>query len=108
MMDLPPPAYIQIAQAEVPAEAPQPVEPQPIKVDVRQHVPENAVSVTMIVSVVPPTGTAVVYAPGYEKYATVFRGPRSMEEVRLDGPIVYIKLYGATEFEIQYTNYRLP
>lgn len=107
MMDLPPPAYIQIAQAEAQPEAPA-VEPSPIKVDISQYVPDNALAVTMIVSVVPPTGTAVVYAPGYEKYGTIFKGPRSMEEVRLDGPIVYVKLYGATSFEIQYTNYRLP
>jgi hypothetical protein len=107
MMDLPPPAYIQIAQGEAPPEAPA-AEPTPIKVDVSQYVPDNAVAVTMIVSVTPPTGTAVVYAPGYEKYGSIFKGPRSMEEVRLDGPIVYVKLYGATSFEIQYTNYRLP
>jgi hypothetical protein len=107
MMELPPLAYIQIAQAEAPPEAPA-AEPTPIKVDVSQYVPDNAIAVTMIVSVTPPTGTAVVYAPGYEKYGSIFRGPRSMEEVRLDGPIVYVKLYGATSFEIQYTNYRLP
>jgi hypothetical protein len=107
MMDLPPPAYIQIAQAEAPPEAPA-AEPTPIKVDVSQYVPDNAVAVTMIVSVTPPTGTAVVYAPGNEKYGSIFRGPRSMEEVRLDGPVIYVKLYGATSFEIQYTNYRLP
>ena len=107
MMDLPPPAYLQLVQAEAQPEAGA-VEPTPIKVDVRQYVPDRAISVTMIVSVTPPTGTAVVYAPGYEKYPTIFKGPRSMDEVRLDGPIVYVKLYGATEFEIQYTNYRMP
>jgi hypothetical protein len=107
MIDLlPPPVLLQMAQAEVPTDAP--VEPVPIKVDITQYVPESAISVTMIVSVTPPTGTAVVYAPGYEKYATVFKGPRSMEEVRLDGPIVYVKLYGANSFAIQYTNYRQP
>ena len=81
MMDLPPPAYIQIAQAEAPPEAPA-AEPTPIKVDVSQYVPDNAVAVTMIVSLTPPTGAAVIYAPGYEKY-------------------------GSISFEIQYTNYRL-
>ena len=39
---------------------------------------------------------------------TLFKGPRSIEEVKLDGPIVYVKLYGATGFDIQYTNYRQP
>jgi hypothetical protein len=28
--------------------------------------------------------------------------------VRLAGPFLYIKLYGATSFNIQYTNYRQP
>jgi len=56
----------------------------------------------------PPTGQAVIYAAGYENEATLFRGPRSIDEVRLSGPIVYVKLYGATSFEIQYTNYRQP
>jgi hypothetical protein len=106
MMDLPPP-HIQMVQAEAQPEAP-PVEPSPVKVDVSRYVPDNAIAVTMIVSVTPATGTAVIYAPGYEKYGTIFKGPRSMEEVRLDGPILYVKLYGATSFEIQYTNYRLP
>ena len=107
MMDLqPPPALVQMAQSEVQPEAP--AEPVPIKVDVTQYVPDSAISVTMIVTVSPPTGTAVVYAPGYENYATIFKGPRSMEEVRLAGPFVYIKLYGAQSFEIQYTNDRQP
>jgi hypothetical protein len=26
--------------------------------------------------------------------------------VKLSGPIIYVKLYGATSFDIQYTNYR--
>lgn len=106
MMDLPPP-YVQMVQAEAQPEA-LAVEPAAVKVDVGRFVPDNAIAVTMIVSVTPPTGTAVVYAPTYEKYPTIFKGPRSMEEVRLDGPIVYVKLDGATSFEIQYTNYRLP
>jgi hypothetical protein len=101
-----PPAHVQIAQTEVQPEAP--AEPTPIKVDVTKYIPESALSVTMIVTVTPPTGTAVVYAPGYENYATIFKGPRSMDDVRLAGPFVYVKLYGATSFDIRYTNYRLP
>src|SRR5471032_3327963 len=100
MIDLqPPPAHVQIAQSEVQPETP--AEPTPIKVDVTQYVPESAISVTVIVSVTPPTGTAFVYAPGYENYGTIFKGPRSMGELRLAGPFVYVKLYGATSFEIQ-------
>lgn len=101
-----PPAHVQMAQADVQPETP--AEPIPIKVDVTKYIPESALSVTMIVTVTPPTGTAVVYAPGYENYATTFKGPRSMDDVRLAGPFVYVKLYGATSFDIRYTNYRLP
>jgi hypothetical protein len=108
MMDLqPPPAQVQMAQSEAQPQAP--IEPVPVKVDVTQYVPEAATAVTMIVTVSPPTGTAVIYAPGYENYGTIFKGPRSMEEVRLAGPFVYVKLYGgAQSFQIQYTNYRQP
>lgn len=106
-MDMqPPPAQVQMAQSQVQPEAP--VDPAPVEVDITRYVPEAALSVTMIVTVTPPTGTVVVYAPGYENYATIFKGPRSMEEVRLAGPFVYVKLYGATSFDIQYTNYRQP
>jgi hypothetical protein len=38
----------------------------------------------------------------------LFRGPRAIDEVKLAGPIIYVKLYGATSFDIQYTNYRQP
>jgi len=106
-MDMqPPPAYVQLAQAEAEPEAP--VEPTPIKVDVRKYIPDSAVSVTMIVTLTPPTGQALVYAPGYEEYGTVFKGARSIGELRLVGPFIYVKLYGATSFDIQYINYRQP
>jgi hypothetical protein len=62
----------------------------------------------MIVTLDPPSGQALVYAEGHERDATLFRGPRAIDEVRLAGPIVYVKLYGATSFHIQYTNYRQP
>jgi hypothetical protein len=101
-----PPAQMQMAQAETQPETP--AEPIPVKVDVTKYLPDTATSVTMIVTVSPPTGTAVVYAPGYENYATIFKGPRTMGDVRLAGPFVYVKLYGATSFDIQYTNYRQP
>jgi hypothetical protein len=106
-MDLqPPPALVQLAQEEAPPEAP--VEPTPIKVDVSRYIPESATAVTMIVTLTPPTGQALVYAAGREKDGTVFKGPRSIDEVKLSGPTIYVKLYGATSFDIQYTNYRLP
>jgi hypothetical protein len=31
-----------------------------------------------------------------------------MGEVRLAGPTLYVKLYGATSFDIQYMSYREP
>ena len=105
-MDMhPPPAFVQVAQAEVSPAAP--VEPTPIEVDVSRYIPESAISVTMIVTLTPPTGQAVIYAAGHERDGTLFKGRRSIDEVKLSGPIVYVKLYGATSFDIQYTNYRL-
>src|ERR1039458_7692313 len=106
-MDMqPPPAYVQMVQAETPPEAP--VEPAPVEVNVSKYIPESAFVVTMIVTLTPPSGQALVYAPGHENDATLFKGPRSIDEVRLSGPIIYVKLYGATSFDIQYTNYRQP
>jgi len=104
-MDMqPPPAFVQVAQAEVSPDAP--VEPTPIEVNVSKYIPESATSVTMIVTLTPPTGQAVIYAAGNERNGTFFKGPRSIDEVRLAGPMIYVKLYGATSFDIQYTNYR--
>jgi hypothetical protein len=104
-MDMqPPPAFVQLVQAETPPEAP--VEPTPIEVDVSKYIPESAIVVTMIVTLSPPTGQALVYAAGHESDGTVFKGPRSIDEVKLFGPTIYVKLYGATSFDIQYTNYR--
>jgi hypothetical protein len=105
-----PPAYVQMVQAETPPEAPvepAPVEPAPVEVNVWKYIPESATSVTMIVTLSPPTGQAVIYAAGHENDGTLFKGPRSIDEVRLSGPMIYVKLYGATSFNIQYTNYRL-
>src|SRR5450432_987767 len=100
-----PPAIVHLAQAEVPPDAP--VEPTPIAVNVSKYIPESASSVTMIVTLTPPTGQAVIYAAGHENEGTLFKGARSIDEVKLSGPMIYVKLYGATSFDIQYTNYRL-
>ena len=105
-MDMqPPPAFVQMAQAEVPPEAP--VEQAPIEVNVSKYIPESATAVTIIVTLTPATGQALIYAAGHENEGTLFKGPRSIDEVKLAGPIIYVKLYGATNFDIQYTNYRL-
>lgn len=111
MVDMPPPAiYLQVAQAETAPqpEAPAEVEIPPTKVDVSRYVPERAIEVTIIVTVTPRTGAALVYAPGNEKYATLFRGKMG-SEVRLTGPYLYVKLIdGATSFQIQYLSWRVP
>lgn len=106
MDTLPPPAIVQVQQSE-PAPA-APVEPSPIEVNVSKYIPETAMAVTLIVTLTPPTGQALIYAPGHEGDGTLFRGPRAIDEVKLNGPLIYVKLYGATSFDIQYTNYRQP
>ncbi len=51
-MDMqPPPAFVQIAQAEAPPEAP--VDPAPIAVNVSKYIPESATAVTMILTLTP-------------------------------------------------------
>ena len=103
-MDMqPPPAVMQVQQSEVPAA---PVEPAPVEVNVFKYIPESATAVTMIVTLTPPTGQAVIYAAGHENDGTLFKGSRSIDEVKLSGPMIYVKLYGATSFDIQYVNYR--
>ncbi len=75
-MDMqPPPALVQFAQAEVPPD--QPVEPTPIKVDVSKFIPESATAVTMIVTLTPPTGQAVIYPAGHENEGTLFSRGRA-------------------------------
>jgi hypothetical protein len=105
-----PPAIVQVQQQVQQEEAPPeaPVEPTPIEVNVSKSIPESATAVIMIVTLTPPTGQALVYAAGREKEGTLFKGPRSIDEVKLAGPIIYVKLYGATSFDIQYINYRQP
>jgi hypothetical protein len=101
-----PPAIVQMVQADTEQNAT--VEPTPQTIDVGKYIPASATAVTMVVTLTPPTGTAAIYAPGSEGNPTIFKGPRSINEVALSGPVLYIKLYGATSFDIQYTNYRTP
>jgi hypothetical protein len=102
--------YVQMAQAQDQDQsAPEaPVEPTPIKVDVSRYIPAEANLVTIRLTVTPPTGQALVYTAGAEKYGTVFKGGSSMGDIRLDGPYIYIKLYGATSYSIQYITYHVP
>jgi hypothetical protein len=105
MIDMQPPsAYIQLAQAETPRET---REVKPL--DVSKYLPHTALYATIIVTVTPPTGTVVIYTPGYEGSPAVFRGPKSSGEIRLSGPTVYVDLQdGATSYELQYLSWREP
>jgi hypothetical protein len=106
MVEMSPPAiYLQLAQAETEPEA----EAPPVKIDVTRYIPHTALEISIIVTVTPPTGAALVYAPGYENQATLFKGPKSGGDVRLAGPFIYVKLLaGATSFQIQYLRWREP
>src|SRR5258708_38571816 len=95
------------------ADRPRPEEPAPgpprVKVDVSQYIPDTATRVTIIVTITPPTGSVLIYPPGYEDYPYVFKGPKMSGEIRLAGPFVYVQLVdGATAFQIQYLNYIQP
>jgi len=110
-MDMhPPPAhaqvYVQLAQAEEQSETP--AEPTPIKVDVSRYIPAEATWVTIRLTLTPPTGQALVYTAGAESSGTIFKGGNSIGDLRLDGPYIYVKLYGATSYSIQYITYRVP
>jgi hypothetical protein len=105
-VQLAPSQPLQIAPPEDQLQAP--VEPAPTKVKVSDYIPPAATSATIILTLTPPTGQALVYTEGSENYGTVFKGGRSVGDIRLDGPYIYVKLYGATSFDIQYINYRVP
>ena len=135
----PPPAYIQIAQKPspgagqplqlVPSQPPQPQaappapnqsqppppsdsQPERIEVtplDVGRYLPPTATYATIIVTVVPPTGTVEIYTPGSEDSPVVFRGPKTAGEIRLNGPTAYVRLKnGATSYEVEYLSWREP
>jgi len=135
----PPPAYIQIAQKPtpgagqplqlVPSQPPQPSSAQPAPdqsqppppgdsqperievtpLDVGRYLPPTATYATIIVTVVPPTGTVEIYTPGSEDSPVIFRGPKTAGEIRLNGPTAYVRLKnGATSYEVEYLSWREP
>jgi hypothetical protein len=122
MIDMhPPPAHVRVyvqrvqSQTNEPlqltprADQPQmPIEPVPTRVDVSKYIPAEAKTATIIISLTPPTGQALVYTEGSETNGTVFKGAQSVGDIALDGRYIYVKLYGATSFNIQYVNYRIP
>ena len=135
----PPPAYIQVAQKQtpgvgqplqlVPSQPPQSpvappaaaqsqplppsdIQPEQIEVtplDVGRYLPPTATYATIIVTVVPPTGTVEIYTAGSEDSPVIFRGPKTAGEIRLNGPTAYVRLKnGATSYEVEYLNWREP
>jgi len=105
MIDMYPPAeYYQLTQAEV-----QPEAHEVKKLDISRYLPPTAVSATIIVTVTPPTGAVMIYSPGRESAPALFKGPKTVGEIRIDGPFVYVELLaGANEYRIQYLTWREP
>jgi hypothetical protein len=88
------------------------IEPERIEVtplDVGRYLPPTALYATIIVTVVPPTGTVEIYVPGSEDAPVIFRGPKTAGEIRLNGPTAYVRLKnGATSYEVEYLSWREP
>ena len=106
---LPPPAP---DQSRPPPPPPGDIEPERIEVtplDVGRYLPPTATYATIIVTVVPPTGTVEIYVPGSEDAPVIFRGPKTAGEIRLNGPTAYVRLKdGATAYEVEYLSWREP
>jgi len=91
----PPPAYYQLAQAE--AEA-----PQPEQIDVSKLFPANAVSGEVRVTVVPPSGSVLIYSEGKVDEAVRFKGPATQSAIPLSGGMLYVKkVDGATDWTLE-------
>jgi hypothetical protein len=88
------------------------IEPERIEVtplDVGRYLPPTALYATIIVTVVPPTGTVEIYVPGSEDAPVIFKGPKTAGELRLNGPTAYVRLKnGATSYEVEYLSWREP
>jgi hypothetical protein len=101
----PPPAA---DQSQPPGDSqPERIEVTPL--DVGRYLPPTALYATIIVTVVPPTGTVEIYVPGSEDSPVIFRGPKTAGEIRLNGPTAYVRLKnGATSYEVEYLSWREP
>jgi len=88
------------------------IQPERIEVtplDVGRYLPPTALYATIIVTVVPPTGTVEIYVPGSEDTPVIFKGPKTAGEIRLNGPTAYVRLKnGATSYEVEYLSWREP
>jgi len=103
-----PPAAAQ-SQPQPPASDSQPEQIEVTPLDVGRYLPPTATYATIIVTVVPPTGTVEIYTPGSEDSPVIFRGPKTAGEIRLNGPTAYVRLKnGATSYEVEYLSWREP
>lgn len=108
-----PPAAPSAAEQSQPQQPP-PSDSQPERIevtplDVGRYLPPTATYATIIVTVVPPTGTVEIYTPGSEDSPVIFRGPKTAGEIRLNGPTAYVRLKnGATSYEVEYLSWREP
>jgi hypothetical protein len=107
-----PPAVPPAAAQSQPQPPPSDSQPEQIEVtplDVGRYLPPTATFATIIVTVVPPTGTVEIYVPGSEDSPIIFRGPKTAGEIRLNGPTAYVRLKnGATSYEVEYLSWREP
>jgi hypothetical protein len=103
-----PPAPDQ-SQLQPPPSDSQPERIEVTPLDVGRYLPPTALYATIIVTVVPPTGTVEIYVPGSEDAPVIFRGPKTAGEIRLNGPTAYVRLKnGATSYEVEYLSWREP
>jgi hypothetical protein len=107
-----PPAAPPAAAQSQPQPPPGDIQPERIEVqplDVGRYLPPTATYATIIVTVVPPTGTVEIYTLGSENAPVIFRGPKTAGEIRLNGPTAYVRLKnGATSYEVEYLSWREP
>jgi hypothetical protein len=102
----PPPAA---DQSLPPPDDSQPERIEVTPLDVGRYLPPTALYATIIVTVVPPTGTVEIYVPGSEDAPVIFKGPKTAGELRLNGPTAYVRLKnGATGYEVEYLSWREP
>ncbi|HLN36614.1 MAG TPA: hypothetical protein VK337_02465 [Xanthobacteraceae bacterium] len=103
------PAAAAQSQPQPPASDSQPEQIEVTPLDVGRYLPPTATYATIIVTVVPPTGTVEIYTPGSEDSPVIFRGPKTAGEIRLNGPTAYVRLKnGATSYEVEYLSWREP
>jgi hypothetical protein len=104
-----PPAADQSQPQQPPPGDSQPERIEVTPLDVGRYLPPTALYATIIVTVVPPTGTVEIYTPGSEDAPVIFKGPKTAGEIRLNGPTAYVRLKnGATSYEVEYLSWREP